>query len=317
MTEMYSSVVVYIEIPISIVVFLMLIVMICQFSKLDKVVKSQQCMIIITYLSCLLWIIMDMLRAIACSTNNISLLHPTGWIFYIHICADIFFYIGSISLYLLLIQRVVATFEGSQWPVSRCFLIYIIILIILQILTMITHIYELLKTQNKTIIAQQTIAYLSIFLTVFDSLLNISLYGLFIKKLRQLVLNQYDMSDFGGINKSTDIELNNTALKFIALITKQTILSIYGTFWNQTFFIFHFFAFVFGNARQFELYLTIKLIMRALDAISIVIVLFLSFGCNDKWYQKLCGNCHYCCYNCWLKQTQKKIYKHSHDYFAL
>lgn len=120
--------------------------------------------------------------------------------------ADIFYYLGNVSIYITLIYRVYFTFKDSVYAISLkqlSFVVFILSLDIIAILVFVTFVSRFFENDRSSV---TVILIVLSFDTINDILLNATLLYLFLSKLHAIICNL----DRSGIRTNTqDLDLDD------------------------------------------------------------------------------------------------------------
>eukprot|EP01084_Bolivina_argentea_P081524 147603_1 len=275
-----------------------------------KISQFQQVAHIICFGTILLTSISDTLHGFGSMWTDTTLRPHIGWIQVFHVTADVFYFISSLTLYIILVQRLFWTFNNTSYQISKYFLLFIAILIIIQALVMILYCLNVAIFDCSTPIWCHLIGILSAIITVIDYILNIILFTLFISKLRQLVIVrlQGDTSDM-NINDA----LNNTANnRLLNVITKQTLIGVFITIFNQSFGTCVFLTEAWNMASETKL--VYPYITRGIEGMFVCFFLYLGLYINNNEYMKICGFCHQLCNICCIQKTKRAVTDNDNSY---
>ena len=217
--------------------------------------------------------------------------------------ADIFYFISTLSLYILFIGRLFISFKGTMYEISKLFLGLMGVLILITAGNMIKYLVPISQT-----LAQREISI--IVLSINEVIITIILCITFIYKLKKLVVMQSN----GAANVESDISgisLTNSQQRMLYLITKHSILSILMVVFNLIFYSCLLY--------EIEIYISnftvaVEYGLRSLEMTLICFLLYLSFGFNDRLYVKICKICHSFCYKKCLTDSKKNIH---HQYYQM
>ena len=255
------------------------------------------------------------------------------------VISDGFFFFSTIMLYLILIGRCYLTFKDTQFEITNKTLILLSILITLSILYMIIYLVILQFNLWSITIINYIDGGITLFMSVNDIILNVSLLVLFINKLRELMINLGTTNDTkrvyyptpttndnnndnndnnGNDNESvsrTSVLLDDKQSNLITIITRHTLLSCIAIIFNQIVYLLLFVMIFLANYSTTIDYMSlVTYTFRALDNVVIVTVLFLNFSFNSRIYLKLCGYCHMGFYSYQAKSAKVKIKRKKYTY---
>ena len=212
---------------------------------------------------------------------------------------DIFYFIGSLSLYLLLLIRLYLIFANKKYKVKPSFIGLMVLLILFSLVMMGIYLFPI----NKPIYQRKIPV---ILICVNELIISVILSVSFVKKLRWYIVNQIK-----NINSIDDRELllndmnnnkNAPINKIFELTIKHTILSIIMVFVNIWFYSILLYEIL---IQYNDITATIEYTLRSFEMISLGILLSLSLKHNNKAYYLLCK----CCHNRCIKYSSKKIKK--------
>ena len=161
-----------------------------------------------------------MVHAAGAMFTNTLLLNPRIiWICVFQIAADVFYFISTLSLYLILIARLYSTFIDTNYRLSKPALFALGMSMSIQALLMIAYCANLVIFPCVKPMWCQWSAMLALSITVIDYVLNFLLFALFIRKLRQLVFARlYHHISMDAIDGTLDDQPNS---RLLDVITKQ------------------------------------------------------------------------------------------------
>eukprot|EP01084_Bolivina_argentea_P005217 9858_1 len=166
-----------------------------------------------------------------------------------------FYYIATISLYSIIIYRLYTAFASTVYAMNRTTIIFIALLMLESIIEAVV-VVLLSNYVNHEKWNIKLIKILSIVHMVIDITLNITVFVLFIKKLRSIIIdidsNDEKKSFFDEINDSAvnNVSLNLNQKDFLDLMTRYTLLSCIAIILNQLFnslLVFNYFYFYSWN----------------------------------------------------------------------
>ena len=244
--------------------------------------KSIKIAHIICCISCTLPIWIDLSRFLLCLLTKVQTLW-TGNNESPYTTSDIFYYIGSISFYIIAILKVYFSFKGSAFEIKP---IQLIIVICFITLSMIVSIYYCVWIAAWDYIPNADAHLFNTYespaiytLMVFDFCLNFGLLSFFLYKLYQVIKLQLS-------NSETSLIDNQHANRFIDVMIKHSLLFGIAIISNQLWFIGLIFMLTTG---KFQWYI---FIFRGTECLVNVIALFLNLKYNKDIYMKLCFACH-------------------------
>ena len=201
--------------------------------------------------------------------------------------ADAFYFIESISVYILIVGRLYFTFTDTIYALSKKYLYGLLVFIELNFKTMIIYFYYLCINNFKLL------GLVTIFRIGFEVVLNMAVVFLFIHKLWQQIILMIQN------NANRDHQQFQRTMKLIQVVTKYFLLSCILIAVNPSFYIaVDIVIFLSNQAKEsFNIELGIYMIynIRALELTIFTFILFLNFNFNHKIYNILCGKCHRCC----------------------
>ena len=294
----------------------------------------------VSTISCLSCIIADLFHVThAFIDNGIIISHN-----YDHslVTANVFWYIGSITIYSLLIARLYLTFQTTSYALSNCLTVFIGLLISISALCGIYYCAIIASVQDEfEVVVLNRPA--TIILEINDFILNTTLLILFVYKLKCITAEMHDYDKAKTLllnsddndytlntpsmqsrnitsfswsssltaNKSVigDVELDQHQSKFMRVITRHTLLGSFVIFANQLFWMGYIYDVYIIRDITINLYPAICYSLRSTENLINIMVLYLSLKINDNMYFKLCALCHKGCYKCNVKQTQRTITK--------
>eukprot|EP01084_Bolivina_argentea_P003779 7121_1 len=283
----------------------------------------------ITFISCIFCtfcIIADLIHVThAFIDNGIIISHK-----YDHalVTATAFYYVGTVTLYILLMSRLYFTFQNTMYSLSNSLTIFIGLLISISALCGVYYciIIASITDEYKVITFNRPA---TIILEINDFILNSVLLILFVYKLKRFIADSYDYNNTMEllINDSEEsihsrnntkslssihrdqVKLEPHQNKFVRVITRNSLLGSLAIIANQLFWIGYMYDVYIVRDITVNLYPSIVYSMRSCENMINVMVLYLSLTINDKMYFKLCNSCHKACYQCNVKQSQRTIIK--------
>eukprot|EP01084_Bolivina_argentea_P290283 498582_1 len=199
-------------------------------------------------------------------------------------------------------MRVYIAFKGTQYEINKCLYVSLWFLIIISILASCWHVAIMLFIKNEdTETALKRPAF--IVLMTNDAFLNITLFILFIYKLRSVSIASESMSDI-----SNAITFQTT--KTLHLITRHSLLFGVAILSNQLFYTSGYIISFYPTTNNVLIGIVYQL--RALENIVNVMVLYLSMTINNEIYRNICSFCHNNVMKCCTKSVQKAT-----DYYRL
>ena len=244
--------------------------------------------------------------------------------------ADLAYFNASIFLYLLIIGKLILTFKGTTYEVSRKYVVFLGLLICISIFSMIQYLIAI-NTKETITFLYNSVKF--VYAVIFsDFVIDISVLALFVYKLQQLLVDTVDVDIMAPsiyaetkdetmdkysrksveeiVRVSTDeYNLENNQKRLLALITRQSVLGSIIIFWNSSFYFKVLVDRYIINDNTFpsDLAFQTSHCLRALENFVIIWMIYLNFNFNTKLYYKSCGCCHNGCYQCCVKCTRRKI----------
>ena len=276
-------------------------------SRSRKLSKIQLIMHISCFSAVIIAAICDMIHALGSIITQTSLLTNIAWIRTFRVSADIFYYINSVLLYSILVNRVFSTFNETMYEINWYFKLFIIAMISFQSLVMISYCLNLAIFNCDPDIWCKMLGYQSAVITANDYILNGILFILFIRKLRQLIVMRLHSDRSSNINS----DHNN---KLLNVITKQTLIGISLTLSNQLFATFVFITYTWIDINKWDEYTSFDYLLRGIEGMTVCILLYLGLQINDTEYMKCCKHCHNACFDCCAKTTSQNAKRKMTDY---
>eukprot|EP01084_Bolivina_argentea_P104638 187357_1 len=270
-----------------------------------KISSVQQMLNLICFSAVIFCSLCDMLHAFGSMITNENLLTNTEWILIFHTGADVFYYMNTLTLYIILVHRLYTTFKNSMFQISIYLLSFITIFIFLQAVVMLSYCLNVAIFNCDPKEWCDVLGIQSAIITANDYILNGILFILFIKKLRQLVLMRVRYDSITNFTKDKNNE-NNQNIKLLNVITKQSIIGVSLTLANQAFATAVFISFTWGTVNNWDKYLMIDYLSRGVEGVCVCCLLYLGLHINNDEYMKTCKYCHNACYNCCVPQTKKQ-----------
>ena len=236
--------------------------------------------------------------------------------------ADICYYTATISLYLIIVNRLYTTFKKTQYYLSKLTIIFISILLMLSALEGITYFTSEFIWNAKY--EYEIIGSLATVYVIIDGTLNLTVSILFINKLRKSMIDVDenedkflpflqqeqsqldDKSNVSGDEQRKKVSLNAHQIKFLNLMTRYTLLSVIAIIFNQLFNLSSIFCTFYYTNTPSNI-IEGSYMLRSMENLINVIVIYLNFGFNAKEYYCLCGCCHRNCLKIMKVNTKRKI----------
>ena len=275
--------------------------------------------------------IFDMLHGFGAMITNTELLGLTSlaWVTDMEILADVFYYTNSLLLYIILIHRLFKTFSNTAFAISNWFYYWISFQIIFQAFLMTVYLLILSIDNCRHQIWCKRLGLTASLITANDYVLNIILFSLFVKKLRQLIVTKLSSEIFEYQNDESDEDYdeesremtpvtprnmakaldNNANNNLLTLITKQTVIGTFVTLTNQAFATCIFIVFTFESAQKADSLVMIAYLLRGGEGAFICFLLYIGLGMNSDDYMRMCKWCHKACYNLCINVTTRNVDK--------
>ena len=306
-------------------------------SKTRKLSLSQQILHNISLSSFMLATTCDMLHGFGAYISNTNILsHHVVWVFTVHVLADAFYYTSSLSLYIILINRLFSTFSNTAYAISNWFYYWISVQILIQIILMIAYIMILIIDDCQSRLGCDRMGLASGLITANDYILNIVCIALFVKKLRELIVTKLktEVSEWMDQESSKSVKAyvnevmidNKMNNNLLTVITKQTVIGTFVTLINQLFATCAFFMLLFDTPETVDRMVMIAYLLRGVEGAFLCSLLYIALIINEKEYNKTCKYCHRACYNLCLYLTaktvkrrvkQSEVKRNNNDYVAL
>eukprot|EP01084_Bolivina_argentea_P269337 457716_1 len=306
--DTYSQIVFYGYIPFIILQIITFLRFLCRNVKAAEIMKFTKTLHIICFLTIILTSSCDMVHAFAAMVTNSSIIpvfSPLEYIKYLVPVSDSFYYIGTVSIYIILVQRLYTTFRHSIYKLSKYVVGFIALLIITQSIWMFLFILNVLFYDCDTSFWCHVLGIQSAIVVIIDYIINTMLLILFIKKLKDLLNSRFSESiDVEHLNVNS---LSKPNSRLLNLITKQTIIGILMVLTNQLFGTFVFFMTTWNHISSFSGYLVFCYLLRGAEGSVVCYLLYVGFGINNAEYMKVCGCCHQTLSNCCIKSTRETL----------
>lgn len=253
----------------------------------------------------------DLSHMYYCAITNTYIYNRT--INNIYSISDFFYYTSTNAFYVTAILRVKLTFHSSQYKITKHFYTFYCGILIITIITMIYYVIIVaIMPTVKFFYKYATVAI--VILITNDFLLNSSLIGIFVQKLRHSVIDlevqRYKERYIDKINKmglnhceTLRLSLSETSDTMVNVVTIHTVLFGSAILTNVVFLV----CLLIGSwVAQAHYYI---FLFRAIECLCNIIVLYLSIKKNRSKYFTLCGLCHYGIKNCCVKNAKKNSKK--------
>lgn len=288
----------------------------CSSSKgRNQISTVQRRVHIICFCCILLTSVCDMAHSFAAIITDSSLVPELDWIVGIEIAADFFYFLSSLLIYLLLIDRLYSTFQHTIYQLTQSTLTMLFVMIGIQCLFMTAYcIDQWIDSHTDSSIWYRVSGGISACVLIFDILLNLFFFALFIRKLRQSVLMRLRLECSDSRSRNIEDSLKQSSnTKMLDVITKQTIIGTSVSFCSVGLLGFLLPAsIVEAFYKDTEISIMFAYIARAAEGVLISYLLYLGLSMNDAAYRKACGRCHRNCYNYTQSTFKKEITK---DYY--
>ena len=215
---------------------------------------------------------------------------------------SLFWVTGTISIYILFIERLQITFLGTNHAISSYVyygLYFGCALFLLHWFGFATCYYLQL---TKTITSTQYYFAEGITTTIgliIDFVLSVSIIAIFIQKLKELSIEVGANGNDKLLNKDS---LSRSQMKIVSSMSKVTILSTVAIVSTQCLFLL--------SATMYWMQTTelnnFQVMLLVIDAIVNSICVVLNFDFAGKWYRRMCCCCDYCCAKLCAYQTEQK-----------
>lgn len=227
------------------------------------------------------------------------------------------------------------TIYRISWRITLLFILLVIIFIFGA--TWFELDLALFEKEGVHVVAQHRIM-ACILLIIDDIILNMVVLGLFVYKLRKIVLDIaeeevttqfYDVkcefnekqirerSSSFTYSLSEKINLHSTTdrkAKLLLIVTRLTVLCIFQSILNQLFFLLMIWVSIINDRwytdkhkEDLLMWYSLCYIMRGIEGVINSVVLYCNFEINRNVYQFLCGACDKLCYDCFVSRTIKKL----------
>ena len=277
--------------------------------------------------------ICDALHGFAAMRENTDLLvFSSSFSTIPHILADVFYFISSFSLYIILIHRLYLSFYDSAYAITKWIFYWISFQLCVQIIFMVGYVYILIIQICPNKVGCERLAVIAWIIAGNDYILNIICITLLIRTLRKVIVDKLRTEiKITIVNKYTKNNNNNnchdqealsvptsdvkrlllngdeTNSNFLKVITKQTVIGIGLILMNQTFATSAAILFTFIHRAEIYKWVMIAYIARGIESAIICLLLYLGLSINDTEYGKCCKYCHIWCYSLNVKSTAKTV----------
>ena len=238
-----------------------------------------------------------------------SIINDTVYWFnsYYGICV-IFWAAANSNVYILFMIRIRLIFVNTIYSPRICIYVSILTFVIIYFLCeLMIGIFELFFPPTNELFQVMNIIFFVELIS--DFIVSIWLISLFLNKLIKVLMTQMK---HGDDIKSDSMNLDRQS-KLLKLITKQTILSSFGTVSTQIWLFYSIFlVVVFGFYKNASYPLKFGLEMFSdicciFDCTVNSLVILLAFDfLEKKYYRPCCHRCHKCCVKCCLKCVENK-----------
>eukprot|EP01084_Bolivina_argentea_P197046 337728_1 len=202
--------------------------------------------------------------------------------------ADMFYYIGDITFYTLLLCRVYHVFAQTQFKLSKITIYIFCIQLIISFLAAIWHTLVVAFFYHSWEQWVQRGMPATYVLSANDFLLNVSLFILFYYKLKQTIVQIQTWNE----NESS---INNSSANLFDVMTKHSVLYSLAIITNQFFFVgVMLMCFTDLGHEHFSVGLIMIMILRSIEDLINVLALWLVLPHNKNVYSMCCCTCHRC-----------------------
>eukprot|EP01084_Bolivina_argentea_P270227 459441_1 len=290
------------------------ITLICQLliRPVDKIPTISTILIIFCVICSTLCEMADLSRHIICYILNKDLyFYPLNNIYG---GADLLYYLGAISFYLIAVFRLQIHFHGTNYAMKYWVLSFFYILIAISFLLSIfyvTIVFMIPANDTASSNAYNYTFYVKwdtiplIVMAIIDFVLNSSLLIAFVIKLKQLLTATLSEQDIYNLKIDKYCYLYNPSAKVLLIITRHSILFGLTIITNQLFYT-ELLIRMYIIPTTYDIHFS-NFCFRALENTLNCIALFLSLQSNLGTYASLCGCCHMAIQNCFLRNIARKI----------
>ena len=204
---------------------------------------------------------------------------------------DIVYYIGNITFYTLLLQRIKAIF-GLKGYLLNVLLVLIGIYVITAIIYCVM-IYFVLNNPGNW----RFLGYSMAILSVDDVLLNVSLFFIFFRKLRSSIIEIDDIN-----SKIMTKNYQNQVNLILNVMIKHCVLFGIALIVNEFFFGYNIYLFLYLKHRTIEQSSIDSYLVRTVENGMTILILWLVLKINYNQYICICKYCHICIGKCYIKE---------------
>ena len=194
---------------------------------------------------------------------------------------------------------------GSCYAISRWIYHWIAFQMLVQSILMAAYLLNLAIFNCRETIWCKRLGFTAALIMINDYILNVILFTLFVRKLKQLVESQLT-SSMSDMNLQQALEHRNHKY-LLNLITKQAVIGTFITVLNQTFATCIFITFSFGSANVALSLAMISYILRGVEGALICFLLYIGLAMNAEDYYRFCKCCHQACYGLCVHKATKSV----------
>ena len=250
---------------------------------------------------------------------------------------DIFAVIFPITRLILIfnmVTRLYFSFNQTVYKLTTINMVILLVLFILSVILFIAYFIGFIVFTGNNNIIDDWVFLCVIIAFILDSILVIIICYLFISRLWMVVSNMnsnHNMPTFSSSTKlssrtattsvfsisyadSSNIELSTRQIKYINMITKQTILSIFASLTILVYTITRLVSYYTQILRQSPYIIIIMALLHNIFVITSTLTIYLAFIFNKKQYYCLCKLCHKCMYYCCQNIVKRKVVKRINDF---
>ena len=250
------------------------------------------------------------------------------YISYFRLFADVFYFLGTLVLYLLFAGRLYLTFEGTQYELSKLTMTIVGSIVCIATLSEMFYLSFLVSQILEVKLAETYLFYTMVVIVVSDIIMNVTFLSLFLRKLKDVIVCQGEnninehllISDSMGTTPRSPthshlLSLDTSQLKFINVMTKMTLLSGLSMMIYEMHLFYLVTLFLWFSDRSWAYIVGYS--SRTIYILSAAMCMYLNFEINENIYHRICGKFHRRLYGHFVKDTKRKVRKSMSAYIQL